>query len=153
MSDAPRFDEIVHAPNRLQICAILSAVDSADFAAVREGLGVADSVLSKHIRVLHEAGYIEVRKATCASRVRTSLALTEAGRAASTGTSPPCSQSSATAASAAARAAGASPRSRSSHAAVAFWRAMTSPASGRTRRWGSSDCDGPRLRTLTKNKR
>ena len=68
MSDAPRFDEIVHAPNRLQICAILSAVDSADFAAVREGLGVADSVLSKHIRVLHEAGYIEVRKATCASR-------------------------------------------------------------------------------------
>jgi DNA-binding MarR family transcriptional regulator len=82
MSDAPRFDEIVHAPNRLQICAILSAVDSADFATVREGLGVADSVLSKHIRVLHEAGYIEVHKATCASRVRTSLSLTEAGRAA-----------------------------------------------------------------------
>jgi DNA-binding MarR family transcriptional regulator len=82
MSTAPRFDEIVHAPNRLQICAILSAVDSADFGTVREGLGVADSVLSKHIRVLHEAGYVEVHKATCASRVRTSLSLTEAGRAA-----------------------------------------------------------------------
>jgi DNA-binding MarR family transcriptional regulator len=82
MSNAPRFDEIVHAPNRLQICAILSAVDSADFATVREGLGVADSVLSKHVRVLHEAGYIEVHKATCASRVRTSLSLTKAGRAA-----------------------------------------------------------------------
>ena len=82
MSNAPRFDEIVHAPNRLQICAILSAVDSADFATVREGLGVADSVLSKHVRVLHEAGYVEVRKATCASRVRTSLSLTDAGRAA-----------------------------------------------------------------------
>jgi DNA-binding MarR family transcriptional regulator len=82
MSTAARFDEIVHAPNRLQICAILSAVDSADFATVRAGLGVADSVLSKHIRVLHEAGYIEVHKATCASRVRTSLSLTAAGRAA-----------------------------------------------------------------------
>jgi DNA-binding MarR family transcriptional regulator len=82
MSTAPRFDEIVHAPNRLQICAVLAAVDSADFATVREGLGVADSVLSKHIRVLHEAGYIEVHKATFASRVRTSLTLTEAGRAA-----------------------------------------------------------------------
>ena len=82
MTTAPRFDEIVHAPNRLQICAILSAVDSADFATVREGLGVADSVLSKHVRVLHEAGYVEVRKATCASRVRTSLSLTDAGRAA-----------------------------------------------------------------------
>ena len=82
MSTAAGFDEIVHAPNRLQICAILSAVSSADFATVREGLGVADSVLSKHVRVLHEAGYIDVHKSTCASRVRTSLSLTGAGRAA-----------------------------------------------------------------------
>ena len=82
MTTAARFDEIVHAPNRLQICAILSAVTSADFATVREGLGVADSVLSKHVRVLHEAGYLEVHKSTCASRVRTSLSLTRAGRAA-----------------------------------------------------------------------
>jgi DNA-binding MarR family transcriptional regulator len=82
VSAAARFDEIVHAPNRLQICAILSAVSSADFATVRAGLGVADSVLSKHIRVLNEAGYIDVRKSTCASRVRTSMSLTAAGRAA-----------------------------------------------------------------------
>jgi DNA-binding MarR family transcriptional regulator len=79
---AARFDEIVHAPNRLQICAILSAVSSAEFATVREGLGVADSVLSKHVRVLHEAGYLDVHKSTSASRVRTSLSLTRAGRAA-----------------------------------------------------------------------
>ena len=82
MSSGARFDEIVHAPNRLQICAMLSAVDSADFATIREGLGVADSVVSKHVRVLHEAGYVEVHKATCASRVRTTLSLTSAGRAA-----------------------------------------------------------------------
>ena len=82
MMSAARFDEVVHAPNRLQICAVLSAVDSADFATVRDGLGVADSVLSKHVRVLHEAGYVAIHKATSASRVRTSLSLTEAGRAA-----------------------------------------------------------------------
>ena len=82
MTAAARFDEIVHAPNRLQICAILSAVSSAEFATVREGLGVADSVLSKHVRVLHEAGYLDVHKSTSASRVRTSLSLTGAGRAA-----------------------------------------------------------------------
>jgi DNA-binding MarR family transcriptional regulator len=82
VSTAARFDEIVHAPNRLQICAILSAVSSADFATVREILGVADSVVSKHVRVLHEAGYVDVHKAACASRVRTSLSLTRAGRAA-----------------------------------------------------------------------
>ena len=82
MTTPARFDEIVHAPNRLQICAMLAAVESADFPAVREGLGVADSVLSKHVRVLHEAGYVAIHKATCASRVRTSLSLTTAGRAA-----------------------------------------------------------------------
>ena len=82
MMSAARFDEVVHAPNRLQICAMLSAVDSADFATVRDGLGVADSVLSKHVRVLHEAGYVAIHKATSASRVRTSLSLTETGRAA-----------------------------------------------------------------------
>jgi DNA-binding MarR family transcriptional regulator len=82
VSTAAGFDEIVHAPNRLQICAILSAVSSADFAIVREHLGVADSVLSKHIRVLQEAGYIDVHKFTCASRVRTSVSMTAAGRAA-----------------------------------------------------------------------
>ncbi|EFC85122.1 transcriptional regulator [Parafrankia sp. EUN1f] len=82
MTAAARFDEIVHAPNRLQICAMLSAVDSADFTTVREGLGVADSVLSKHVRVLRDAGYLTIHKATFASRVRTSLSLTDSGRAA-----------------------------------------------------------------------
>jgi len=82
MSAAARFDEIVHAPNRLQICAVLSAVNSAEFATVRDALGVADSVLSKHLRILHEAGYIDVHKSTRASRVRTSLSMTAAGRAA-----------------------------------------------------------------------
>jgi DNA-binding MarR family transcriptional regulator len=82
MSSAARFDEVVHAPNRLQICAMLSAVDSAEFTTLRDGLDVADSVLSKHIRVLSEAGYVAVHKATRASRVRTTLSLTEAGRTA-----------------------------------------------------------------------
>jgi DNA-binding MarR family transcriptional regulator len=85
VSTAARFDEIVHAPNRLQICAILSAVSSADFATVREALAVSDSVLSKHVRVLQETGYIDVHKSTCASRVRTSLSLTGAGRTAYNG--------------------------------------------------------------------
>ena len=76
----PAFDELVHAPNRLQICAMLAAVDSVDFATVRDSLGVADSVVSKHVRVLQEAGYVSIRKATVASRVRTTLALTASGR-------------------------------------------------------------------------
>jgi DNA-binding MarR family transcriptional regulator len=73
---------VVHAPPRLQICGLLAAVDTMDFAAVRDEIGVSDSVLSKHVRQLEEAGYVAVRKATRASRVRTTLALTSAGRAA-----------------------------------------------------------------------
>ena len=78
----PRFDPVVHAPPRLQICGLLAAVDSMEFAAVRDSIGVSDSVLSKHVKHLEEAGYLQVRKATIASRQRTSLALTKAGRSA-----------------------------------------------------------------------
>jgi DNA-binding MarR family transcriptional regulator len=78
----PRFDAVVHASPRLQICGLLAAVDLMDFAAVRDAVGVSDSVLSKHVKQLEEAGYVQVRKATIASRQRTSLSLTAAGRAA-----------------------------------------------------------------------
>jgi DNA-binding MarR family transcriptional regulator len=78
----PQFDAVVHAPPRLQICGLLAAVDTMDFAAIRDDIGVSDSVLSKHVRQLEEAGYVTVRKATRASRVRTTLALTPAGHSA-----------------------------------------------------------------------
>ena len=79
---APRFDTVIHPPPRLQVCGLLAAVDTMDFAAVRDTVGVSDSVLSKHVKQLEEAGYVRVRKATRASRLRTSLALTKEGRAA-----------------------------------------------------------------------
>ena len=78
----PRFDAVVHAPPRLQICGLLAAVDTMDFAAVRDTVGVSDSVLSKHVKQLEEAGYVTVGKGTIDSRQRTSLSLTKAGRAA-----------------------------------------------------------------------
>lgn len=79
---APRFDAVIHPPPRLQVCGLLAAVDTMDFAAVRDTVGVSDSVLSKHVKQLEEAGYVQLRKATIASRQRTSLALTKAGRTA-----------------------------------------------------------------------
>lgn len=82
---APRFDVVVHAPLRLQVCAMLAVVESAEFSTVRDELGVSDSVLSKHVKVLDEAGYLRVRKAVVASRQRTWLALTAHGRRALAG--------------------------------------------------------------------
>lgn len=76
------FDETIHAPNRLRICATLYAVDEAEFGTVRELLGVAPSVLSKHVAVLTEAGYVTQRRATRDTRQRVWLRLTKEGRTA-----------------------------------------------------------------------
>jgi DNA-binding MarR family transcriptional regulator len=82
---SPAFDTLIHAPGRLQICALLSAVEEAEFATVRDAVAVSDSVLSKHVKLLEEAGYVKVRKATVSSRQRTWLALTGSGRSAFAG--------------------------------------------------------------------
>lgn len=77
----PVFDETVHAPYRLRICALLAPVESEEFAALREDLGVADSVLSKHLKVLVESGYVELDKPTGrGGRARTWARLTPIGR-------------------------------------------------------------------------
>lgn len=73
-------NEIIHAPNRLQICAFLVSVDRAEFSVVRDMLGVTDSVTSKHIKVLEQAGFIQIAKPTGQGRVKTWLELTPAGR-------------------------------------------------------------------------
>ena len=73
-------DAVIHAPNRLQMCCMLAAVDTIDFATVREALDVSESVLSKHVKTLEEAGYVKVRKATSDGRQRTWLSLSSGGR-------------------------------------------------------------------------
>lgn len=73
-------DPVIHAPNRLQICCMLAAANTVDFATIREALDVSESVLSKHVKTLEEAGYLSVSKATSGGRVRTWLTLTGAGR-------------------------------------------------------------------------
>ena len=80
MNAVPQFDPVIHAPGRLQICAILSATDEAEFAMVREAIAVSDSVLSKHLKQLEDAGYIRLRKQASDGRQRTWLALLPAGR-------------------------------------------------------------------------
>lgn len=74
------FNDVIHAPNRLRITAALAAVEGADFSAIRDSLGVSDSVLSKQVKPLSEAGYVNRTKTVIDSRVRTTLALTAMGR-------------------------------------------------------------------------
>ncbi len=76
----PQFDPVIHAPTRLQITSILSAVSEAEFGFVRDQVKVSDSVLSKHLAQLEDAGYVRLRKASLDGRQRTWLSLTKDGR-------------------------------------------------------------------------
>ena len=78
----PRLDPLIHAPARLQVVTTLSAVSEAEFVTLRTALEVSDSVLSKHISALAEAGYVRSRKSVHAGRRTTWITLTPAGRAA-----------------------------------------------------------------------
>lgn len=72
-------DTTLHAPVRLQIAAVLARVDEAEFAVLRDITEVSDSVLSKHLSALGDAGYVKLRKAPVDGRQRTWAALTRAG--------------------------------------------------------------------------
>ncbi|MEU6430541.1 transcriptional regulator [Microbispora sp. NPDC046973] len=84
MTAHPRheLDEIIHAPVRLSIMAALAAADKADFRFLRDTIEVSDSLLSKHILTLEEAGYVRVEKTFVGKRARTWLSLTDQGRTA-----------------------------------------------------------------------
>lgn len=80
MSDG--FNEIIHVPARLRVCSILAEVAEIEFGVVRDSLGLSDSALSKHLRVLENAEYINLRKGVVETRTRTWVSLTKAGRGA-----------------------------------------------------------------------
>ena len=74
------FDPAFHQPVRLQIGAVLANVTDAEFARLKEIAGVADSVMSKHLSALAEAGYVALRKSAVEGRQRTWASMTSAGR-------------------------------------------------------------------------
>lgn len=78
--EAPAFDEVIHAPQRLRICATLSAAQKVEFEYLQKRLGLSKSALSKHLAQLAGAGYIAQDRAVRDSRSRLWLALTPEGR-------------------------------------------------------------------------
>lgn len=76
------FDAVLHPPARLQIAAVLAQAKEAEFALLKDITGASDSVMSKHLSALADAGYISLRKAASGGRQRTWASLTSSGRAA-----------------------------------------------------------------------
>ncbi len=80
MSPHPVFDEVIHEPHRLQICALLVPSAGTDFGDVRDELGLSDSALSKHLKSLTAQGYTRLDRTVRGGRQVTTVVLTPAGR-------------------------------------------------------------------------
>ena len=83
MSDcapAAQFNETIHGAVRLRVCAMLHRLGTTEFRLLRDSLEVSDPTLSKHLRILEAAGYVDIIKGIIDSRPRTRVQLTESGR-------------------------------------------------------------------------
>lgn len=79
MPESAAFDEVIHAPHRLRICAALSAAQKVEFGYLQEHLDLSKSALSKHLTQLGDAGYVTQQRGVRDARSRLWLALTPAG--------------------------------------------------------------------------
>ena len=74
-----RIDPHIHAPARLHLVTMLTAVSEVEFVTLRQALEVSDSVLSKHVSALADVGYVRSRKGARDGRRTTWIALTKKG--------------------------------------------------------------------------
>jgi DNA-binding MarR family transcriptional regulator len=75
-------DDTVHQRHRLGILTITAEAQRAEFAYLRETLGLTPGNLSRHLAVLEEAGLVTVEKGYAGRRARTWVRITADGRAA-----------------------------------------------------------------------
>jgi DNA-binding MarR family transcriptional regulator len=76
----PNLNELFQAKARLGIMTVLTSMGESDFLTLKHQLGLTDGNLSVHLRVLEEAGYIEIEKKFVKRKPKTTCRLTPAGR-------------------------------------------------------------------------
>ena len=78
------FNDLIHSPVRLRICALLRPTDELEFSVLRDTLELSDPHLSKNLKTLQDAGLVALRKDRPLSgtdaRRRTWVSLTAEGR-------------------------------------------------------------------------
>lgn len=73
-------DDTVHQRVRLGILAVLAEAGQADFGYLKQALDLTDGNLSRHLRVLEEAGYVSIEKGYENRKPRTWVKATRPGR-------------------------------------------------------------------------
>jgi DNA-binding MarR family transcriptional regulator len=72
--------DLLGHPVRFSIAALLAAASKVEFSFVRDHVEVTDSILSKQVSTMEQAGYVKVHKGHVGKRPRTWLSLTKEGR-------------------------------------------------------------------------
>ena len=75
-----QLDDLLGHPVRFSIVAMLAAANKIEFSFVRDQLEISDSMLSKQVSVLEQAGYVNVDKGFIGKRARTWLSISRVGR-------------------------------------------------------------------------
>ena len=73
-------NELFQAKARLGIMTVLASMGGERFLTIKKQLGLTDGNLSAHLRVLEEAGYIEIEKEFVNRKPKTTCRMTPAGR-------------------------------------------------------------------------
>ncbi|MGH2873047.1 MAG: transcriptional regulator [Solirubrobacteraceae bacterium] len=82
---ADALDPLIHAPARLQILATLATLpdgDALSFTRLQDMIGLTPGNLITHLRKLEDADYLSSTKTGSGPASKTSVALTQSGRAA-----------------------------------------------------------------------
>ncbi|MDO5745917.1 MAG: transcriptional regulator [Micrococcaceae bacterium] len=80
-----RFDPLIHSPQKLRICAMLSQAEGMEFSEIQNRTGLSKSALSKHLTQLIDAGHLKDEPFVRSGSSRLMLSLTSQGRVAYAG--------------------------------------------------------------------
>ena len=80
--DFVAIDKVIHERARLGIMSLLVAAGDLGFVELKGHLAMTDGNLSVHLRILEEAGYVDIEKRIVGRKPRTSGRITRRGRAA-----------------------------------------------------------------------
>ena len=75
-----QIDQIVHAPARLKILALLYVVADLDYVFLKNQSGLSWGNLATHLKKLEDAEYIEIHKGYQGKKPQSTIQLTEQGR-------------------------------------------------------------------------
>ncbi len=75
-------DEVVHQRARLAMLSTLVDVRREEFVILQKSLSLTGGNCSRHLRILEDAGYVDIQKAWEGRRQRTWVAITPKGAAA-----------------------------------------------------------------------